>query len=420
MTKFQKILRHHLFQGSILILAANMIANAGNYFFHLFTGRFLTPQQYGLLQSLIALSYFLGVFSNAFSFSVIQFINQLKEPEVCFRVRWLEKRALELSFFLWLIFLLLFPFFKNLLHLTSISPYFIFSLPLLFYLLPPLYQSVLRARLLFARFSFLTILSTFAKTISALTLILLGCQLKGALWSFTIASILTIICGGYWVSRPCWGLTKGSSKGPSFSSRRFWNFSFLSLITNLSLNSLYSSDVILSRYYLSEFEAGLYAAVSVLGKIIFFASTAVLLVSYPLFVQEKRNLKRLRQIFWLSFFFISFICLFSSISYHLFPKMIVTVLYGSSYSQAVFLLAPFALFMSLLAIFNLFIQLLLCLENKLAGWLAGFTAVFQIVLIHQRHLNLQMIINNSLASLGLGLLFSFIFVKKILDGRKQS
>lgn len=412
-----KLTKNHLFKGSFIVLLGNAVANFFNYLYHLLTGRLLTPSQYGLLQSLIALTYFLGVFVSSFSFVVINIIGQAKKAEVHLKIKWLEKKALVFTLLFWLFFLSLFPLFQKFLHLKRFLVYFFFTLPVLFSFFSTLYQSVLRAKLEFTKFSFTIILATFVKLVSALILIIAGWQVIGALSGLIIASIAGMVLGWHWVKN-LWPEIPRTIKSLNFKTN-FWNFSLLSFVTNFSLVSLYSTDILLVRHFFSPYKAGLYSATAVLGKIIFFAATAVLLVVFPLFVKYKKNIKKLFWTFWLSFLFISTICLIGLSFYKLFPHLIVSLLYGEAYSQASAFLPYFAIFILLVSIFNLLAQLLLALESTLAGWLTGLVAIGQILLILVRHQSLKTVIDNSVLILFLGLFLGLLLVNHTINAQKK-
>lgn len=415
-----KLTKNHLFKGSFIVLLGNTVANFFNYLYHLLTGRLLAPSQYGLLQSLIALTYFLGVFVSSFSFVVINAVGQTKPDQLASQIRTLEKKALQFTLFSWLIFLLLFPLISKLLHFESFFLYLVFTLPILFSFLITLYHSTLRAQLKFTEFSLSGALGGLFKLASSVFLILTGWQIIGALIGLTIGGLTSFSLSWFWVKKGFRKLTHKKSillktvkSGPGF-----WRFSILSLITNLGLISLYSTDLLLVRYFFSALEAGLYSAVSVLGKIIFFASTMVLLVAFPLFVRFKSKAQKLRQTFWFSFLFIIIVSLAGLIGYKLFPELIIRLLYRKAYLTAVPFLFSFAIFISLVAVLNLFVQLLLALESVVAAWLAGLTAITQIFLILLYHPSLQIVINNSIIALAIGLLLASFFVKKVLYAKK--
>jgi len=410
-----KIFKTSLFRGSLLILSANIVANFFNYLYHLVTGRLLATEQYGLLQSLLALIAFLGILAHLFSFSVINLVIKTNKNTICSVVKALEKQSLKFSFILWLVIIISFPLVKSFIHLDNFLLFFIFSLQAFFIFLPIIYQSVLRAKLKFFHFSLMGIMATFTKFIVAPGLILAGGKVSGAVGALIISDLTLILTGRYWINK-FWFKNykiKNVELKPTF-----WNFSVLSLITNLSLISLYSSDILLARHFLAPFSSGIYASVSVLGKIIFFGAAAVLIAIYPLLVKFSKNSKKFIKIFLAGFLLMVFITTAGIIIFKIFPKNIVFLLYGNKYEDAVSFLPAFSLFISLLAIFNLFIHLFLSLEKIIAGWLAGLAAFLQIIFIVFRHETIKVIIENSIASVTIALILSLFWIVKLLHEKR--
>ncbi len=397
----------------LIVFLGNIAAGVFNYLYHFLCGRLLLPEQYGLLQSFIALSYFLAILTTAFSLSTINLISKAKKAFLSLLITNLEKLALKLSFGFWLVSLAGFFLLRELLHLKSFLIYLIFSLQIWFSFLPTVYFSFLRTKLRFSEFSSFAVLRILGKNIFALFFILAGWQIAGALGAISVSGALITLLTRRWILRP---LPKAVRKLPPSLSLdcHFWHYSFLALFTNLALTSLYSTDILLVRHYFSSFESGLYAAVSVLGKIIFFVSTSVLVVIFPLFVEHKKNLKKIKQLFSFAFCTIGFSGLTGLIFYKLMPQFIIYLLYGKSYLQAYKFLFLFALFIFLLTLFNLVIHFFLALEKRLAGGLATTVAIIQIALIIPRHQSLKMIINNSIISVGFGLLLGMFFAIKKL------
>lgn len=387
-----------IFTNSLLVLATTIFGHFFNYLFHFVTGRFLPPDQYGLLEGFIALNYLLAVIISSFSLSIIQAVKTTP-------LKPLQRLSFKLTLITWLVFLLFYPLFSSLLQLHQPYLFLIFSLQILFAFIPTLYIAILQAKLKFKQFAFLNFLSPFLKTLTAFLLFLLGLKISGAIASLVISSFLIALLS-YWLVRP--SLKKIPAKTPA-DLTAFWSFSRLSFITQLGLTSLYVSDILLVRFLFPADLSGIYAAVSVVGKIIFFISATVLTVSFPVFVQQKTEAIKLKNSLFQAAGLISLISLTGLIGYRFFPEPMISLLYGSAYQSAGPLLFPFAIFMVIFSLFNLNLQFLLALNQKATGWLAGLTAVCQLGLIIASHQNLLAIIQNSILAVSAGLFFSIIF-----------
>lgn len=411
-------MRYQLLRGFLIIFLGNIVASFLNYLYHLITGRLLPPPQYGLLESFIAVIYLLGVINQAFSFTIIKLMAQAKNSTVTLGVVKLEKLILKFSFLFWFIFLFSFPVFRSFLHFSNFLIFFIFSLQVLFSFLPTIYLAALQAKLKFLQFSLIAIAASCIKIIFACGFILLGWQMQGALMGWLGWSLAVIFLGKI-VVKNLWPIETAQSSLKFNFRQNFWTYSHLTFLTNLPLVLIYSLDIFLVRHFFSPYNSGIYSAASVLGKINFFAASSILLVAFPLFIKYKNKNIKLRQTFNYSFLFITLICLIGTVFYQLKPILIVKLLYGNNYLDAASFLFNFAIFMSLYALFNLFIQFLLAMEKKLAAQIAWLTVFLQIILIIARHNDLNIVVINSIIALCLGLLFASISVIKVINEKKR-
>ncbi len=412
--KILRLTKHTLFKGSLIILIGTAVGNFLNYLYHFASARFLTPGEYGLLQSLISLTYFQSVLIGAFSISVIEKIGSTHPEKITGEVKKLEAAAVKISIILWLAVLLTYPLIKKLLHLDGFYLFLIFSVQILFAFLASVYGSTLQAQLKFLSATLVSVSSTTIKLISALILLGLGAGVIGGLSSWLIWRIFSLILSAYLVRR-LW-----TNKKFNFSSKldlSFLKFSFLSLIVNLSLTSLYTSDVIFARYYLTTNQSGIYAALSNLGKIIFFGSSTIMTVASPMFVKNRNKLTKLKEILKLSLLFCLFCCTAGLLVYFIFPELAVKILYGNDYLGAAGYLFRFAMFISVYSLFNLLIRFLLALRSKFSAVISLAAALVQIILIIFSHQNIFSLINVSLISVAGGLIICSLIVVKFNYGR---
>lgn len=418
MINLKELIKNPLAKGSFVVLVGSLTAGFLNYCYHLVTARFLVAEQYGLLQSFIALLYFVGVFTAPLGLSIVNLVSSAKENLVWPMAITLEKKFVKLSFAFWFIALAFFPLIKNFLHLKSFSLYFLFSWQIFFSFLAIIYQAVFQARLKFLEFSVLGVAGSLMKIVLAFLFISFGFKVGGALGGLVFSTIGVASLARLWLSK-YWQRQAGQERVKVNISRHFWQYSFLSLMTNLALVSIYSSDILLVRYFFPSFKAGIYSATSVLGKIIFFTATSILVVSFPLFTKFKEKNEKLKRYFWLSFLFILIICLLGSFSFKFFPRAVVGLLYGKNYQEAAKILPIFAIFISLFALFYLLLLFLLALEKETAAFVGGFAALMQIFLIIFYHRSLLIVIRNSIFSVFLGVVLGMLFsLREIYEKKK--
>ncbi len=407
--KLKKIYKSKLFKGSAVILIATSIGNLLNYLYHFVTGRMLSPAEYGLLQSLISLTYFQSIFIGAFRSAAVEKIGSSDNQKLYGVISGLKKLAIKTGIIYWLITLVLYPLINKLLHLDNQCLYLIFSMQSLLAFLPVVYSSTLEARLEFSKAALTSVLSTLSKLVSAVIFLSVGLGVIGGLSSWLVLKIISLTLSFFLVKNLISKQRKGSLIKVDLS---FLKFSLLSLVVNLSIISLYTTDIIFARHYLNQHQAGLYAATSNLGKVIFFGATTILSVSFPMFVRYRVKRHKLIEILKLSLIF-SLLCAAAGlIAYSLFPQLAIRLLYGSRYLQSKEYLLYFAVFISILAVFNLLIRFLLALKSKLSAQISFFAAVLQIILILANHKSVPSIITSSLIAVLIGLVVSSIVVLK--------
>ena len=86
---------------------------------------------------------------------------------------------------------------------------------------------------------------------------------------------------------PIWGLIRVKSKPLSITRADAADYSLPTLLATLGTIALYSQDVLLVRHFFSPYEAGIYASLAVLGKVIFYTSAALGFVMFPMIVEKK-------------------------------------------------------------------------------------------------------------------------------------
>lgn len=406
-----------LLKGSAVVFIATLVGNFLSYLYHLLVGRRLSPEDYGLLESFIALTYFFGVPIQAFTLSIVKTINETNDKNLKAVVKNLENKAFFLSLAAWGVLLVLFPLFKRLLQFENNYLFLFFSLQALFIFTPVVYGATLQAKLRFVEMSLIGIVASIAKIVVALIFVILGYEVFGALTGYLATGIVSLLAGWFFVRQKLPQSIEGDNK--SNLPNHFWQFSTLSLGVNLALISLYSTDILLARYFLSPDESGFYSATSIVGKVIIFVTNAILVVAFPVFVKHKKSLLKLKQMYFLSLLLMGGMVTVGIGAFHFFPEFIVSLLYRNQYNKAIRFVPLFSIFIGLLALLNLLTQFLLALEKRVSLWLAGFAAVLQIALILGNHATIEAIISSSIISVIAALTLGSAYVYTLFYAKKK-
>lgn len=387
-----------------MIVGSNLI-NFLNYLYHLVIGRLLGPASYGELAALISLMGLLSIVPSSINLVIIKYVSSAKsEAEVAGLINWLRSRIIKASLIFFIIILIASPFITSFLHVSKLVYLILFALTFLVGFQSLFYRSILQGLLKFKEMIFSILAENSVKLLASIILIYLGFRVGGAVFAFLIAALIG------------WSITifylrvkteKGIEEVPDIKSMVF--FTLPVIIQTLATTSLYSSDVLLVKHFFSSHDAGIYASLSTLGKIIFFATGPIGAVMFPLVSQRSTRGGNYKKIFKYSFVLTLILAMGILAIYWLFPQMAVGLLYGSSFLAASDLLFWFGIFITLFTLSSLVINYGLSLGKVKVVIFPLIAALAQILLIWFYHQSLFLVIIISIIIAALLLLSLLIY-----------
>lgn len=419
--KFQqlvvRLVKNQLVKGSATLFLGNLAGNFGNYLYHLVMGRMLGPSDYGALESVISLVYIFGIPLMALNLAVIKIVSRLRgqkqEAKIASFYHHLNRQIFWVGLISGLFLSFFSPLIKNFLHLDSLWPILMTVFYSFIWIFVGINSSVLNALLKFPQVSLINIIAAFSKLIMAIILVWLGFSVLGATGAFFLGSLLSFLFSRHALARLIQNQKKSA---PLLKIKDIARQTFPFFILTLSFTSLYTVDVILARHFLSADQAGFYAALSVLGKIIFFATQPVILVMFPLVTARHAAGEDYQKLFFLGLFLVFLISLGVTGVYLLFPELMVKIPFGSQYLSAAKHLVIFGLFLSFHSLGFLVANFFLSLSQNQAAVLPVFAAALQALLVTLFHQSLTQI---AWISTGVcGLLFASLMVYFLISPRK--
>jgi O-antigen/teichoic acid export membrane protein len=153
----------------------------------------------------------------------------------------------------------------------------------------------------------------------------------------------------------------------------------------------------LVKHFFSAFDAGMYAALSMMGKVIYFAGSSVGYVLFPAVAEREAHGTRSHSLIYASLAIVATISLGLTAGYFLFPRLALQLLFGSSYLAAASYLGLFGLFITFFSLSNVVTTALLGLgRTKIWGYLI-LASTAQIVGINFFHSSITQVIQVNLA-----------------------
>lgn len=359
-----------------------------NYLYHLVMGRILGPAFYGELVALLALIGLFSIIPVSLSLVVIKYVSAAKnEQESTGLIMWLKSQGFRMAIIIFIFVLFISPVLANFLHIEKLSYLILIAVAFALSVQVVINRSALQGLLRFKE----TVLSIFAeigfKFILSVALIFLGYRVGGAM----VALAVSIFVGWYMTNFYLRDrLQDRNDYSPDIKKMLF--FSFPVLIYSFATTSIYTSDVILVKHFFTSFEAGIYASLSTLGKIIFFGTSPIASVMFPLISQRQSKGQGYWKIFIYSLAGTLLLAAGVLTVYWLAPELAIRLLYGSAYLEASNLLVWFGIFMTLFTLSSLLINFNLSLGKTGVVVLPLIAAIIQVVAIWFYHQNLFIII----------------------------
>lgn len=393
--KAKGLISHPLFSGSALMIGGSMAANVINYVYHLIMGRLLGPIDYGSLISIFSILYVISVVPISTSFAIVKFISGAKDSrERAIVYHGIKKLLWQMAVIGFIVIVIFSPLIAKFLHINEKLSVVLLGPILFFALITLVNQASMQGVLKFIGSVGPTIVSSASKLVLGVLLVLLGLSVNGAIVGVLLALVLA-----YWLSVRLKGSLFTQRTGKKFNLGPFLKYSFPVLVQALAFTSLFTVDIILVKHFLSPFEAGLYAALSTLGKIIFFAVSPVTSVMFPIVSGRKARGERYREVFFASFFLTVFIAIGIVTFYWFFPNIAIGLLYGKDYLAASGQLVWMGAFMATYTASYIVVNFLLSINRTKIVVLPLLAATGQIVGIWLYHGSILQVIQVSLAAM---------------------
>ena len=402
--RISQLTKSKLFRGSAVVFTANMAVNFLNYLYTVVMGRMLGPEKYGILVSLISVLTILFVPSLTLNTVIVKFsskFNALKDIQKLAGLFISITRFIALSgaFVAFVIFVFSWPI-AGFLKIDDNIPVVFLGILIFLSLLNSTSQGFIQGLLRFVLLSGLSVLQAALKLLLAVAFVFFGYGVSGALGALLLATLVAYILSLFSLRK----LLFIDIKGVALETREVWLFTAPVFLSMLGLNLINNLDIILVKRFFAPHEAGLYAALSQVGKIIFYVVTSVSLVMFPI-VSGRNSVGRTYKRVFYSSLLMTFVGITAIlVVYFFFPEVVIGLIYGSDYLSIAPKLWLMGVFMSLVSVAYLFINFFLAIHRNFIPAVIPVFSLLQAILIYKYHGSLSQVISVSIFAVGFLLL----------------
>ena len=394
--------------GSVLAVAL-VVTNAGNYILNLLLGRWLSPAEFADASLMVTMMLTFASISVCLALVTARFIGirdaagDVGGSERL--VRTLRRVALSVGIVIAAVVAAGSPWWRDIFHTGSAWPFVILACGIPFYLQCAVGRGTLQGRLRFAPLAVTFLVEMIVRLSVGSGLVLLGMGVDGA----TAGLALSLVAA--WVTvmlfRP--GLSRARriiEVGPVDASpgtstdlagvRAYAAFVSVLLVGQMVINN---SDVLIAKASLAPFDAGLYSAVALIGRAVFFLSWSVATVVFPVVALRHAKGESGHRVLAggiVAVLGIGSACVVGAL---LFGGPVLGVVLGPDYSGLSGSLAVYALATTLFAVASLIASQHLATGRIRESWVVLAGAGVQIVLLLLWHNSIAQLIGAQLVAM---------------------
>ncbi|MFL0061146.1 sugar isomerase [Tenacibaculum maritimum] len=406
-----KITPEHLFMISVLLVSG------GNYLYNLLLGRFLGPEKFAdaavLITFLLVLSFLAMTFQLVTAKFLVAFDGDTFEPFIAKTFKYALATGIGLGALIIIFSSELQTFFK----ISSVNTFIVFGLGVPIYFMMSVNRGLLQGKKEFTSLS----VTYQAEMLSRLVLTM------GLLMFLEIDTSLIVSIGIF--CSFLLGLVPFKYKRISFvtskvlgiiENKMVRNFFIVTAFYELTQILINNSDILLVKHYFDGYNAGLYASLALIGRVVYFIAWMFVMLLLPTVVQLKKEGKPTLSVLLKYVSAISLITILIILGCLLFPNQIIYLLFGGDYLEVVPLLWKYALATGVFAISNIFAYYYLSIDEYTPVILSGLFGMLQIVLVIFFHKSLEEVVHMQIIamSLLLAVQLSFFLWKYYKDKTK--
>ncbi len=374
------------------LISASIIANFFNFAYNAYLGRRINIEEFGLISLVGSFLYIssipIGALGSTVNHKSAYFFGKYNHHAANFWQK-IRKNALVFSLAITLLWLLICPFLANFFNTTSLVPFLIFAPVWTIAALSSVDSGFLSGNLKFKYIAVLMLTEAICRFSIAVALV------EGGFSQYVYASLpismFVSLCAGY-------AFAKRLKKAPDQIEKKInlnfpKQFYFTSVFTKLSTIAFLTFDVILAKHFLPPTEAGQYALLSLIGKMIFFVVSLFDQFTNTL-ISRAEGAKKNSQVVFMNIFLIATVTSFLAylvVGY--FGAITTPILFGAKVLPIVGLLPAYGLAMLCFALSSTIVNFYQAKRKHMLAYVSFAVAAFQILAIASFHANISQIVN---------------------------
>lgn len=367
-----------------------MIVNAGNYIYNLVLGRWLGPSVFADVALLITLLLVLSFLAMTIQLLCAKFIIELPKDKLLNFKRVIYKYTLFVSAIIGLLCVFSSEFLQTIFQLNNKYVFYLFGFGVPIYFLMSVSRGLNQGNQEFVALSKSYLLEMFGRLL--VTFFLIGFDIVEPTIAVALGILISFIFGLY-PNQFTFSSLKEKSILSKLETKSIYSFLLITALYEGTQIIINNSDILIVKHFFNHNEAGLYASLALIGRVVYFVIWMLIMVLLPKVIQAKKEGGNPQKILnsYLKFILVLTISLVTGC--YLFPEIIIKLLFGEQYISLGFLLYKYALATSLFALANLFVYYFLSLSDYKPVIMAMVFGIAQVTLLINFHESLAQVVH---------------------------
>lgn len=385
-----------LLSSSMLLLVSTTIVNLGNYLFNLIMGRWLGPAAFADVSLLVTLFLVVTLVTSTLQTVAARYsaiyqagghIDALSGLRA-WSVRWAWLIGIGCA----VVMAGGAVYWQQFFNTQSPWPFVILGIGVPIYFAQGADRGVLQGMMRFGTLALSYQAEMWARLALGIALVAAGFAVNGAVAALTLSFVATWL-----VARSVRRHLPAGMRLTAEQSRSALLYAAPVGVALLGQILINNSDVLLVKHYFAPGEAGQYAALALIGRIVFFATWSVVMVLLPSVAQREEQGLPHRHLLWLALGLVGAASIAVVGACFFWGTWVMQLLFGDQYLAVAPLLWPYALATTLFALANVFITYDLSLGRRSGSVFALGAGCLQIAGIMRFHASLVQVVTVQIA-----------------------
>ncbi len=394
--RLAQVRQSRLVRQNLILFFGGLVAGIGGFVYHAIAGRVLGPEIYGQVAFLIAV-YAVGTAPALILVVVLARYTATLTARGDAGVRSLLARTTRLVAIPCLVAVLFTTLFArpvaNFEHLGSTLPVLILGISIALIWQVAIPRGILQGLQRFTALSLNLSLELVVRTVAVFALLSAGYAVSGAMAAVLLGLLFAFALGLYTLRDHFRGTET------RVRLRVMASFSLTAAAWIIGVQILYNQDVILAEHYLSSHGGGIYGGLNKIGTILYFLTLSVSQVLFPRVVEAVAKEQHPGRILLSSAGILTALGACALLVFAVVPGLVVGVLFGPSFKDAVPYIFPMGVIGLALSIDNLLVQFFMAVHDRVFLPILAAGVIAEGLLIFLFHANVGQVVGDVLISL---------------------